>query len=305
MNANLPAKVTRTVGMSKLIAKKYSPEILLGLGIAGVVASSVMLVRATLKVDDVKARNLELLDTIEITRERVDRDHYTDEDYQNDLKVAKVTNAVEYIKLYGPAVSLGIAGLVSIVGSHGIMNRRAAAMVAAYGMLQEGFTAYRARVVEELGVEKDNDFRYGLEEETVTIETIDPETGKKKKTKKTVKKHCEGPYSIYARLFDEANSTQYRRDPKLNLFFVTSQQNYANDLLKARGYLFLNEVYNMLGMDWTPAGQIVGWIWGSEEEKDTFVDFGLGRTDNQAFVLGLEDVALLDFNVDGPIYELI
>jgi len=302
----LPVKVTRAFGMSKLVAKKYSPELLLGLGIVGGVAAAVMAARAHKRAEEALKDERYDVSMVNETAQYVNREDEAEVvDYRKALVQVYTRYGLGLAKVYGPSVALGIASIVSLVGSHGIMSRRSASLMAAYALIQEGFSSYRERVVEELGIEKDHDFLHGLKEEVVTVEEINPETGRKNKVKKTVKTRVEGHRSVYARLFDEANSMQFKRDPKLNLFFLTSQQNYANDLLRARGYLFLNEVYNMLGMDWTPAGQMVGWVWGRDEEKDAFVDFGLGHTDNQAFVLGLEDVAYLDFNVDGPIYELI
>lgn len=53
----------------------------------------------------------------------------------------------------------------------------------------------------------------------------------------------------------------WTKDPKYNMMFLRHQERYANDLLMARGHLFLNEVYDMLGMSRTMNGQIVGWVW--------------------------------------------
>ena len=69
--------------------------------------------------------------------------------------------------------------------------------------------------------------------------------------------------------------------------------------------MFLNDVYKMLGMDPTTAGQIVGWVVGN---RDSFIDFGIYNPDNERarlFVNGGERSILLDFNVDGVIYKLL
>ena len=90
------------------------------------------------------------------------------------------------------------------------------------------------------------------------------------------------------------------------MLFLRTQQNYANDLLKARGHLFLNEVYSMLGIPHTSAGAIVWWTIGAG--GDNYVDFGIFTRDSQVvreFVNGYERSILLDFNVDGVIWDMI
>jgi hypothetical protein len=109
---------------------------------------------------------------------------------------------------------------------------------------------------------------------------------------------------MYARFFDEL-CPDFNRQPEYNFLFVRSVQNFANDMLRARGHLFLNEVYDMLGIPRTGAGQVVGWVL---ENGDGYVDFGVFDGDNamaRNFVNGREGAILLDFNVDGVVHNLI
>jgi hypothetical protein len=80
-------------------------------------------------------------------------------------------------------------------------------------------------------------------------------------------------------------------------------------MLEKKGYLFLNDVYEMLGFERTKAGQVVGWIYNLDDPNgDNHVDFGIydgNNADKRQFVNGLERAILLDFNVDGPILDLI
>lgn len=111
--------------------------------------------------------------------------------------------------------------------------------------------------------------------------------------------------SYYAKFFD-AVCTGWTKDPKFNLIFLKQQQNYANELLRVKGHLFLNEVYDMLGIPRTKAGQIVGWKYDEKNPiGDNFVDFGINDDRNKDFVNGYENTALLDFNVDGEILDII
>ncbi|MCA1800666.1 MAG: DUF6353 family protein, partial [Actinobacteria bacterium] len=111
--------------------------------------------------------------------------------------------------------------------------------------------------------------------------------------------------SIYARYFDEG-STVWSRERDYNRLRIRAIQNYANDMLKARGHLFLNEVYDELGLPRSRAGAVVGWV--MSKSGDNFVDFGIYNQENErarAFVNGQEQSILLDFNVDGVIYDLL
>ena len=91
--------------------------------------------------------------------------------------------------------------------------------------------------------------------------------------------------------------------------FLKHQMNHANELLKCRGHVFLNEVYDMIGIPRTKAGQIVGWIYDEKNPVgDNFIDFGIFDETKQKsidFVNGYERTILLDFNVDGVIYDKI
>ena len=91
--------------------------------------------------------------------------------------------------------------------------------------------------------------------------------------------------------------------------FLKDQQRYANDILKSKGHLFLNEVYDMLSIPRTKAGQVVGWIYDEKHPVgDNFVDFGIYDIYNERardFVNGYERTILLDFNVDGNILDMI
>lgn len=114
-------------------------------------------------------------------------------------------------------------------------------------------------------------------------------------------------YSVspYARWFNET-CIGWSNSSETNLTFLHMQQNYATEKLRARGYLFLNEVYDMLGMPRTKAGQVVGWIFDEKNPVgDNFVDFGLYHSHNEDFINGYEKSVLLDFNVDGMILDRI
>ena len=208
---------------------------------------------------------------------------------------------VDVTKLYAPVVLVGAASIIALTGSHKILTSRNAALTAAYAALDKGFREYRHRVVKEFGPEVDQRLRYDTEERAVTQVTPDG-------SKKEVKVLRAGPdnISIYARFFDDLCSS-WSRTPEFNHLFLRCQQNYANDLLRSRGHIFLNEVYDMVGIERSKAGAVVGWVI-SKDGGDNYVDFGIFDGNNpraRDFVNGREGSILLDFNVDGVIYDKI
>ncbi len=259
------------------------------------VGSTVLACRATLKVHEV----LETAqDNIDLAK-TMDHPEYSSKDRSRDISLVYFQTAVKIVALYGPAVVLGTASIYAITSSHNILNKRNAALTAAYAALEKGFAEYRARVVEELGEDKDREFRYGTEQ----VEIVNPKTEKKE----LVTRVAPGDPSIYARFFD-LHSSSWEKEPEYNMIFLKAQQNYANDLLHARGHVFLNEVYDMLGLPRSKAGSVVGWLRSKNGTTDNFIDFGVFNKDSDAarnFVNGQEGAILLDFNVDGLIYDKI
>ena len=270
-----------------------------------------MACKATLKVTEVMDGHETMKQNIEdsVGGKLEDGGTYTRELADADQKILVRITAWKVIKLYAPAVGVGALGITSILYGHKILSKRNASLAAAYQLLDKGFKEYRQNVRDRYGDEVDKELRYGLVKEKVEEETIDPETGKKKKTKKEVTVLPDGRIpSVYARIFDELNDN-WERDAELNLYFINGQLNYWNHILQTRGYVFLNEVYKALGFDPTKAGQHVGWYYDAKNPKaDNYIDFGIydvNRRGASEFVNGMERSVILDFNVQGPIDSLI
>lgn len=140
---------------------------------------------------------------------------------------------------------------------------------------------------------------------TITIKMDESELKNSKSEQKETIRETKVVASQYSRFYDETCST-YHENPVYNLMFLKQSQLYANDLLRAKGYLFLNEVYDILGMAKTKTGQLVGWIYDEKNPiGDNFVDFGIGgKCSNQSLMEGQKSI-LLDFNVDGFILDKI
>ena len=295
--------LSKMAGRNGLLLKKHSPELLIGIGIIGIVTSTVMACRAMRKFDALLDGHREIVNDIKYTEANLE---YSPQDYNKDLAITYVQTGKELVKLYGPAVTLGVASIACILGAHNIMQKRNVALVAAYKAVEQSFFNYRQRVIEEFGERKDYQYRHGIREIEVTEMPYTDENGKKHKAEtRTVEVYDPNQRSVYARFFDEG-CANWSKTPEYNLLFIKNQQNYANDLLHSRGHVFLNEVYDMLGIDRSQAGAVVGWV--MSKEGDNFVDFGMYDLCNASareFVNGHERSILLDFNVDGVIYDLI
>ncbi len=294
---------TRKIGIK---LKKHSPEILLVAGLGGAVVSAVMACKATTKLSTIMEESKNNLEAIHKCSENKEMaDTYSVEDAKKDTTIVYVQTGVKLAKLYAPAIAVGIVSATSILAANNIMRKRNVALTAALTTTDQAFKEYRSRVVDKFGEQVDKELKYDIKakkfEETVT----DPETGKEKKSKNTVSIANPG-CSEYARFFDET-CKGYERETQYNLMFLRAQQQFANDKLVADGFLFLNDVYDMLGIDKTPTGQLVGWKYDelNNDVGDNYVDFGIMETNRETEDGGYEPVILLDFNVDGDILHLI
>ena len=288
--------------------KKHSPEIFVVAGVAGIVVSAIMACKATTKVSDILSSTKENVDQIhDCMGDESLAEDYSPEDGKKDLAIVYVQTGIKLAKLYAPSVLLGALSITSILTSNNILRKRNMALAAAYATVDKSFKEYRNRVVERFGKEIDHELKYNIKAKKFE-ETIVDENGKEKKVKTTINIADPNTYSDYARFFDEA-CLSWDKDSEYNLMFLRAQQQYANDLLNSKGHLFLNEVYDMLGIPRTKAGQVVGWVYDSKHPVgDNYVDFGIYdvcRDSARDFVNGYERSILLDFNVDGPILELI
>lgn len=299
-------EIVKTINDIGLKLKKASPDILLVAGIAGTITATVLACKQSRKVDKIIQEKEDTMKTIEEVKNSGNPE-YSEQDYKKDVAITYGKMIGDFIRLYGPAVILGTVSITAIISSHHILKKRNIALGAAYVALDKGFKAYRKNVVEEYGDEVDKAMRFGLTSKEVTKTNKNGKTVTKKEKSESLTPEEIERVSEYAKFFDCGN-TGWTKDPEANLMFLRHQEQYANDILKTRGHLFLNEVYDMLGIPRTSAGQIVGWIYNEKNPVgDNFVDFGIyrGSESTRRFVNGEERTILLDFNVDGPIYNLL
>ena len=319
--ANAVSRNASKVGMK---LTKVSPQIGMVVGTVAIIGGVVGACKATTKLSQIMEQPKKDLDDIHGSIENPEEyglkpGEYTEKDANRDLFITYSKCAVSVVKLYALPVASILLGLGCFYGSHHIMSTRNAALAAAYASVDKSFKQYRDRVITRFGKEMDKELRYDIKAETFEKTTVDAK-GKEKVVKETVEVVSDNPadYSEFARFFD-ASCKEWEDDPEYNMMFLKGMQARANDLLKVKGHLFLNEVYEMLGIQPTKAGQIVGWTYDKdtcvskkvdedgEPVGDGFIDFGIfnARRANRAFVNGYESVILLDFNVEGNVLDLI
>lgn len=288
--------ISNFTSKAKLVLKKHSPEILVFLGIGGTVTGAVMACKATRKMDDVLADHAERVETVK----------KRDPDDKKELTKAYAHTGVQLVKLYGPSITVGALSVSSILAGNSILRKRNVALAAAYAAVDQGFKDYRGRVVERFGAETDNELRHNLHKEKID-ETVEDENGKKKKVKREITVVGDDAPSDYTRYFVKGEAKAAEGNDSYDLFYLRSQQELANHMLRARGFVTLNDAYELLGIDPSVAGQMVGWVYDKNDDAhgDNYIDFRIQevyrkRSDAPG---DYEKVFLIDPNVDGGILD--
>ncbi|ATN93688.1 hypothetical protein SEA_SCAP1_39 [Streptomyces phage Scap1] len=294
--------VTSKVGRQILLTQKHSPTIMFAAGAVGFVTTAVLASKATLKMDGILREAEE--DRAKIEKAETEHsDKYSAEDADKDRKLSRVKLAIEVAKAYAPAIVVGAGTLALFTGAHVILQRRVVGLTAAYAAVDKAFKEYRARVVADLGADKDAEYRYDLVDKEIYHED---ENGPTTKVVKAPSGGCDaGTGSMYAVLFDESNRN-FKKDWGYNQTFLAAQQTWANNKLRADGHIFLNDVYRMLGLPDTKAGAVTGWIDGGDgDDTVIFNIFGPNGYEGDRFAEVNERAVWIDFNVDGVIYDKI
>lgn len=304
----LATKAGQILVKTKLGIKKHSPEILVVTGIGTGVIAAIIACKQTIKANDIVAEARKSLQNIENVKELAANNEveYTEENEQEDRKTIGMQVAVGMVKTYALPVGLGVLSITCILAGHHILKKRNVALAAAYSALSTDFMNYRKRVVNKYGKDVDFMLKNGLEKQIVANQVIDPETGEVKETKEEVLTYEGDKLSQYARVFDEVGSTQWTPSADHNRAFLLMEQNYFNERIRTRGYIFLNEVYERLGFRPTKAGSVVGWVYKNTDYEG--IDFGIFTAHTQKaveFLEGTEPSIILDFNVQGDILSLV
>lgn len=318
-NIKVPAKVSRAAHKVGFKVKSHAPELLIGTAFIFGGACVVSACKATRKLDAVLENAKFEIDAVHKAKEdgeigirnletqEIELVPYTEEDHKKDLALVYARNGLQLAKLYGPAIMFGVASASCVLASNNIVRKRNLALAAAYTTVDNAFKDYRGRVIERFGEELDRELKYNIKAKEIE-ETITHEDGTEQVVKKTANV-VEGPLaSPYTACFDET-CPNWVKNAEDNKYFLMQVQKWANDRLQAKGYLFLNEVLEAIGVPETRAGSEVGWIYDKDNTiGDNYVDFGIYNINCEAsrnFVNGYERSVWLEFNVDGPIQHIL
>ena len=288
---------------AQLTVRKHSPEILMVAGVIGTVAGAVMACKETLELEDVldecKQEKMELEEQYAMCEE------YSEDALKKDQVKLTIKQAAKIVKLYAPSVIMEVTSIGVIFASNDIMRKRNASMAAAYATLNSMYKRYRQNVIESYGEEVDNDMRFGVKHEKVT--EIDEDGNKVKIDARIVDlDNTALAISDYSRFFQMGCKGFDASSGRYNLLYLKGIQAMFNNKLIADGYVMLNDVYRELGFDTIPEGWSIGWVYDETNPiGDNYIDFGLyeARNKNQRAVNDWEPVILMDFNVDGNLYE--
>lgn len=305
---------------SNLIQKvKFrSPELLIGAGVVGLVGAAVVAVRRGVRWHS--AAKAEIVHDLETIKKAEGSPQYTREDKVQDYARVIGKGVWSFTQIYGPSVAAGVASVVSILAGTGVLKGRLAAMTSAAATAQAALERYRSRVREKLGEDADYEFAYEVSAKKAKIKHEDG-------TKESLVTYHLVPSSgewmaasPYSRLWDE-NAMEWCANRDIQFLTLRSLENHFNQELNARGVVFLNDVYKALGLPMSKDAALVGWIKDYEKPKmaklaaelgrvpgDGVISFGVFENESpsaRAYLAGDDNRVVLDFNVDGVIYDLI
>ena len=277
--------------------RKHCPTIFVVVGVGGMIVGGVKACIDTHRKFDA---------TVQKSSERIEkaREIKDEKERSHELTKAYICAGVDMTRLYAPSVIIGGLSATAVFAGNILLVKRNLALAAAYTAIDTGFKKYRERVVDRFGQETDTELRTGAEHKKIEV-TEKAEDGTETKVEKDVLVVDKPNVSGYARIFAKGYSESASANHEYNFFFLKQQQELANHMLRAYGYLFLNDVcHDLLGFDESRAGQTVGWVYDkhSEEHGDNYIDFGIREIsilDNETGEY--EPAYLLDFNVDGSI----
>ena len=284
----IPAGATRSVGRLILKTKKNSPHIFFAAGVVGAVGSTILACKATLKLEETLD---EIQEDMEYVKGLEEREILTPDQNSKNTGMVYGKAVGKMVRLYGPSAALGVVSIACLAGSHRQLVRRNRDLTIALAAMTKAFQAYRERVAEELGPEREALIHQGYVNTKPGAKggpvLRDPE--------------AVNPYRF---IFDKDTSDEFEPNGEMNRVFLEAQQEWWQKKLRTRGYVFLNEVLHSIGMQATGLSGIVGWVWNGE--GDNHIDFGIYSEGVNVLVFeGEADNIYLNFNCDGPIWDKI
>lgn len=232
------SKITKDIG---IMLKKHSPEILTGLGVAGMITTTIMAVKATPKA-------IMLINEKEV-EQRVE-------------KLTPVETVKTVWKCYIPAVITGVASVACIIGASSVNAKRNAALATAYTLSETALKEYKDKVVETIGPKKEEEIRSAIAKDklekdpVIQAEVIDTGAG-------------------MTLCYDALSGRYFRSDVDK----IRRAEYMLNRMILMEGYISLNDFYYEIGLDPIKVGDKLGW--SSRQERYIDINFGSALTADQ------------------------
>ena len=283
---------------------KHAPTILSVTASAGVIATGYLAWKAGTRFEDVEGRDWDRRK--ECLR---NADIIPDEDVPKIERKNRILFILDTVRTVAPAAIVGAATITMIYFSNSISKKRLAAMGAAYATLQTAFDGYKRTMVEALGKESvDKILKPKLPNVGKSAEEILSSDNKSDAANVSdAVVNSLKALSPYARIIAEESSTCWDPNEDYTSQNLAAVQLWANRRLERKGHLFLNEVFDQLGLSRTREGAVVGWL--KNGEGDNYVSFG--DFDASIYRVPSDDYTrvdsnfIVDFNVDGVIWDRI
>lgn len=332
---NIVNAVKNGVNMVGAAGIKYSPEILIGVGIASMVGATIVACKNTPRAIEVIEEAKKGLDKIEEAKTEAKEANieYADKDVKIDTLRVVIKTVVGIAKNYGLAAALMISGIIEILKGRKIYVGRIGTLYLGCKTAQASYNRLYENIKERYGEDVAKELKYGIKAEEIEEARVKKDgTVSTKTVKKKVLSDPDGlgKYTFIwneetcPKYFDEAANDQSPNNPHrndLNLKFLLDSEEYFNRIFPKRKFIFLNEALSYVGLDMVDYGQNDGWVW-DPEHPDKKISFGIFETlikseipipntsngDNKVlvndqFLKGAETGLLLDFNCDGPITD--
>ena len=321
---NLPVIFTKILngvkaaaGTGSLMVRKNADKLMLVGGGATFIVTIVETVKATNKTNEVLAYKEQKEALIE--RESAENETYTPAIREMDEKNLKRTTRIELVKIWSRPATSAIATILLFGGAWKIVNGRYVLVSAAYDRLDDFTRRYRRNVVDRFGKDVDWEMAHGLKAEEMEAERkASEEYQEERKKKGKLVPRTQYSKNINNQIFDIHTSERWKRFwlPEQAIGAVTQVEREIQSLVETRGFAFLNEAYEKLGMPLTAQGQVVGWIKTPRklhDQKGDYCSLGFANDecpeDERRRILSSpsneEMYIWITPNCDGVIYNLI
>lgn len=217
-----PNKLSKFFRSARLTVAKHSPEILTGIGIAGMITTTVLAVKATPKA-------MRLLEE--------EREYLEEDETLTPREVVKVA-----WKCYIPAAVTCVASTACLIGASRVNLKRNAALATAYKLSETALNEYQSKVIETIGEKKEEIIRDKIAKEKIEK---DPVTSKEVIITGNGKTLC---YDAISGRYFEADIDRIKK-----------AENDLNKKMLSDMYLSLNEFYDEIGLRPTTLGNELGW----------------------------------------------